>query len=36
VNKISGRLFEMFCALGVAPMVRVEEADDPINQKVAQ
>jgi len=26
----------MFCALGVAPMVRVEEADDPINQKVAQ
>lgn len=34
VQKISSNLFEVFLSLGIAPIVRIEEADDPINHKI--
>ena len=36
MSNISKSLFEVFCSLGVAPMVRVEDGDDPINKKIAE
>jgi len=36
VLQIAHNLFEVFCSLGLAPYIRLDDNDDPINHKIAQ
>lgn len=36
VTQIAHNLFEVFCSLGVAPYIRLDDNDDPVNHKVAK
>ena len=36
VNQISHNLYEMFCSLGVAPILKTESDDDQINKKIQE
>lgn len=36
INKLTVSLYEVFCSLGLAPVIRVEDSDDDAVQRIAQ
>jgi len=35
-KQISKNLYETFCAMGIAPILKIEDGDFEINQKIAK